>query len=115
MTHVDPNGTDQHAPGAKLDCGKVRPSLILGAMPRALLAVAEVGTYGANKYSDGGWLSVPEGVKRYTAARDRHRLMEAVEPHDAESGLLHAAHDAWNALARLELLLREGSPLRVKE
>jgi hypothetical protein len=102
----DPNGVDQHAPGAKLDLGKVRPSLILGAMPRALLAIAEVGTYGANKYSDGGWQTVPDGIKRYTDARDRHQLLEAIEPKDEESGLSHAAHSAWNAIARLELLLR---------
>jgi len=104
---ADPNGIDQHAPGAKLDAGKVRPSLILGPMARALLAVAEVGTYGANKYTDGGWQSVPDAQKRYTDARDRHQLYEAIEPNDVESGLKHAAHAAWNALARLELMLRE--------
>lgn len=105
-TQSDPNGIDQHAPGAKLDAGKVRPSLILGPMARALLAVAEVGTYGANKYSDGGWQHVPDAFKRYTDARDRHQLFEAIEPDDSESGLKHAAHAAWNALARLELILR---------
>jgi hypothetical protein len=26
---------------------------------------------------------------------------------DLESGLLHAAHAAWNSLARLELLIKE--------
>jgi len=105
---ADPSGKAPNEPGAKLDQGKVRPSLILNAMPRALLAVAEVGTFGANKYSAGGWLSVPNGEERYTDAMDRHRLKEGCEGlYDLESGLLHAAHLAWNALARLELQLRE--------
>jgi hypothetical protein len=104
----DPHGTEPGQPGAKLDAGKVRPSLILDDMSRALLAVAEVGTFGARKYSDGGWLVVPDGFRRYTDAMDRHRLKESAEgPYDRESGIPHAAHLAWNALARLELLLRE--------
>lgn len=108
VNEIDPHGTSQHAPGAKLDAGKVRPSLIFNDMPRALLAVAEVGTFGANKYSDGGWQHVPNGINRYTDAMDRHRLKEFTEgSHDKDSELLHAAHLAWNALARLELLLRK--------
>ena len=103
----DPNGIDPHEPGAKLDAGKVRPSLILSDMARALLAVAEVGTFGANKYSDGGWQHVENGIKRYSDAKDRHRLRGAIEERDPDSGLLHAAHEAWNALAVLELMLRE--------
>ena len=42
----DPNGIGQHAPGAKLDAGKEPMRLILHAMPRALLAVGQVGAYG---------------------------------------------------------------------
>lgn len=103
----DPHGIAAHAPGAKLDAGKVRPSLIIGPMSRALLAVAEVGTFGARKYSDGGWQHVPCGIARYTEAMDRHRLKEGFEPNDVDSGLAHAAHLAWNALARLELMIRE--------
>jgi len=101
----DPSGLKAHDKGAKLDSGKVRPSLIFSDMPRALLAVSEVATFGAEKYSDGGWVSVPDGIKRYTDAMDRHRL--AVSDTDEQSGLSHAAHLAWNALARLELMLRE--------
>jgi hypothetical protein len=94
-------------PGAKLDAGKVRPSLILSSMPRAILAVAQVGTFGAEKYSEDGWLMVDDGIKRYTDAMDRHRLYAGIDgPFDPQSHLLHAAHEAWNALARLELMLR---------
>ena len=104
---IDPRGLKGNDPGAKFDAGKVRPSLILNDMPRAILAVAEVGTYGAEKYSEGGWTHVDSGIARYTDAMDRHRLKEGIELHDDDSGLLHAAQVAWNALARLELMLRE--------
>lgn len=104
---ADPNGLDPHTKGAKLDAGKVRPSLIFSSMSRALVEVAKVGTYGAKKYSDGGWQYVENGVARYTDAMDRHRLWEPIEGNDRDTDLLHAAHLAWNALARLELMLRE--------
>jgi hypothetical protein len=102
---VDPNGIAQHEPGAKLDHGKPDLSLLIG-FGRALSKVGEVSTYGAAKYTRNGWESVPEGFERYTAAGLRHILAEGSEATDPESGLLHAAHHAWNALARLELLLR---------
>lgn len=103
----DPDGLAPNAPGAKLDAGKVRPELIIRGFSRALLAVAAVGTYGANRYSDDGWEEVKNGTKRYTNAMYRHLLAEHTgELCDKDSGLLHAAHAAWNALARLELMLR---------
>lgn len=104
---VDPNGVPQHTPGAKLDGGKVRLDLVLQGFPRALYEVAEVATYGAGKYTRDGWLYVPDGVNRYTGALMRHLVSEATgEKADPESELRHAAHAAWNALARLELLIR---------
>lgn len=106
MKESDPNGIEQHAPGAKLDEGKPDTGL-LQMFGRALLAVSEVGTFGASKYSRGGWRSVPNGVDRYTAALGRHFLEEGFEKIDPDSNLLHAAHLAWNALARLELILEE--------
>ena len=98
-----------NVPGAKDDSEKVRIDLILNDMPRALLAVAEIATFGAKKYTEGGWLTVPEGPKRYRAALQRHMLNENIDPDglDPETKKLHAAHAAWNALARLELLLRD--------
>ena len=105
---TDHNGIDQHAPGAKLDNVKPRHGLVLGAFSNALTEVAKVGTFGANKYSDNGWLSVPNGLARYTDAMLRHHFAEAGgEELDDDSGLRHAAHRAWNALAVLELVLRE--------
>lgn len=104
---LDPKGLKQNDPGAKLDAGKVEVGLIFDDMPRALLAVAEIGTYGRHKYSKGGWKHVEDGIERYTNAMDRHRLKETIEGVDQETEMLHAAHLAWNALARLELMLRE--------
>lgn len=102
----DPHGIAQHKPGAKLDDGKPDASLLL-MFGRALSEVAAVGTFGAKKYSRGGWQSVPNGRVRYTAAMLRHLLKEDSEEVDEDIGLLHAAAVAWNALARLELILRE--------
>lgn len=100
-------GSDLSQPGAKADAGKPDPTLILDSMPRALMALAEVGTFGANKYSRDGWLSVPQGEQRYSAAQDRHRFLRCQgEAVDSESGLDHEYHEVWNALAKLELKLR---------
>ena len=159
----DPSGLDPHTPGAKLDAGKPRPALVLGAFALALtnatcvwikgslpntdptvhrklddlvslaartragsgvhdhiheeladdpvaklLAVVDVGTYGAAKYSPDGWLGVPDGKRRYAEAAVRHRLKElAGEELDPESGLPHAAHYLWNLLAYQTLYLQE--------
>jgi hypothetical protein len=104
----DPTGRDAHSPGAKLDNGKPRVELVLGAFAPALLEVAKVGTYGANKYTENGWLTVPDGVNRYDDAEGRHRLYrQAGELRDRDTGLLHRAHAAWNALAALTLYLQD--------
>lgn len=102
----DPKGLDQHEYGAKLDARKPDASLLL-MFGYALRAVSEVGTFGASKYARGGWQGVDDGELRYTAALMRHLLDEHYEVLDSDSGLLHAAHAAWNALARLELIIRK--------
>lgn len=95
------------APGVKHDDGKNRLGMVLFGFARALQEVGLVGTFGADKYTDNGWLDVPDGQRRYTDAMLRHLLQEASgEEFDEETRLLHAAHTAWGALARLELLLR---------
>lgn len=88
--------------------------------PRALKAVADISGFGFQKYGSwGGWREVDNGLNRYTDGLGRHLLAEQIEgPRDSESNLLHAAHAAWNALARLELMLMEEkkSPLvEIKE
>jgi hypothetical protein len=100
-------------PGKKYDAGK--PPAWQGVrqyFPRALLAVADVSRYGANKYNlaynDKNWARVADGFARYSDGLDRHLTGEFIDgPIDPESGCYHAAMAAWNALARLELLLIE--------
>lgn len=105
---ADPHGLSAHETGAKLDAGKPKLGLVLGGFAQALVEVGRVGTYGAEKYTPDGWMRVIDGQARYTDALFRHQLAEAAgEVCDPDTGLMHAAHAAWNALAKLELLLRE--------
>ena len=102
------SAVDQHQPGVKNDHGKNKLGLIFNGFANALWAVGQVGTFGAVKYTEDSWCSVLNAEKRYTDALYRHLLLEAQgEKFDDESGLLHAAHTAWNALARLELQIRK--------
>lgn len=91
----------------KDDSGK--PPVVRGAIgyfPEAIKAVASVSAFGATKYAWSGWRHVPDGINRYTDAMGRHLIDEAAgKVLDDDSGLLSAAHTAWNALARLELII----------
>ncbi len=111
LQEKDPNGFSVNTPGAKMDKGKA-PLLrgLLHYFPRALAHVSMVSQAGHDKgYPWKGWESVPEGTVRYGDALVRHLLAEEVEgPIDAkDTKMYHAAQVAWNALARLELILRE--------
>lgn len=83
---------------------------------RAIFAVAWVSEYGDRKYTQPGkphystaWQNVVDGEARYGDADCRHRLKPQMEgDYDAESGLAHLAHKAWNAMAELELALKTG-------
>lgn len=98
--------TDLHRPGAKDDSEKPRLDLVLGEFNKALWAVGEVGTFGANKYTDNGWKGVPYPMERYSSAMLRHYFKyKQGEDTDPESKLPHLAHMAWNALAILEKYL----------
>lgn len=116
-TENDPHGKAQHEPGAKMDAGKA-PVVqgVLQYFPRALQAVSFVSLVGAKKYAWKGWEKVPDGVNRYSDALGRHLLAEASDgPIDADTNCLHAAQVAWNALARLELMLREPEDNEIPE
>lgn len=100
----DPTGVDQHAPGAKLDGGKLRPALVLGGFATAVEAMVKVGSDGARKYTDNGWKTVPNGKARYEDALLRHLLAHLRgELIDEESGSPHISHCMWNAAAIYEL------------
>lgn len=108
-SQFDPNGKDPHAPGAKLDGGKAPVwQGFFKYFPRAILRVSEVSLFGSRKYTWGGWKSVEDGFNRYSDAELRHMCYEAMdEAIDPETEIEHAAHAAWNAMARLEKLLAE--------
>ncbi|UMO76462.1 hypothetical protein DNAM_350 [Pseudomonas phage BroderSalsa] len=104
----DPNGVGQHEPGAKLDHGKCDVGLLFESFPNALFAVAQVATFGANKYTRGGWKDVEGGLIRYAAAEGRHKFYRYQGEHlDKESGFPHRYHEVWNALAQLEFTLKD--------
>jgi len=95
--------------GTKYDGGK--SPIYRGALsyfPRAISAIAEVSAFGASKYAWNGWREVDDGFNRYSDALVRHLTYEGQgQLLDDDSGLLHAAHIAWNACARYELLLKQ--------
>jgi hypothetical protein len=86
--------------GTKHDEGKAPMGLLPGD---ALLKVAEVLAYGAEKYSPGNWRHVKPG-SRYLDAALRHLTAYADgEDNDPESGLSHAAHAACCVLFMISL------------
>lgn len=90
--------------------GKVRVELVMQGMPNAIMEIARCMTWAieGKGYSEGDFLKVPDATSKYRGAMYRHDLKEMMgQPTDDESHLLHAVHVAWNALARLEILLRE--------
>jgi hypothetical protein len=101
----DPFGRSAKNPGAKLDADKPRVGLMLRDFANALMAVAEVTTAGADKYSPSGWLKVPRAAERYDDAKGRH-LLEGYAETNESLAVTHLAQEAWNALAVLELKLR---------
>jgi len=104
---------DPHMVGAKLDAGKNRLGLVLGAFAKALFGVGEIGTFGANKYTDNGWKSVEDGINRYTDALLRHLFSHlSGEKCDPETGKPHLWHAAWNILAIIELTEKEDAGKR---
>lgn len=64
----------------------------------AVEEVVKVLTFGAKKYGEDNWKKVRPRT-RYSAALLRHmKARKCGERLDPESGLLHAAHEATNAL-----------------
>lgn len=114
MSTSDKEYTDD--PQAKIESGAIKydggkSPVFRGAIdyfPRAIAGVAQVSSFGASKYAWKGWQGVEDGFNRYSDGMLRHLIEEGKgELLDSDSGLLHARHTAWNALARLELLERE--------
>lgn len=85
--------------------GKVRMELLPW---RELEEIAKVYTAGARKYGANRWQDLPDGYERYKGAMLRHLCeLEKGNDVDADTGCLHAAQVAWNAIAMLHFKLEE--------
>ena len=85
--------------GLKYDDGKLRWDLL--PLPD-IEDIVKVYTEGAKKYTPNGWQNVPNGYERYKAAMFRHLVeFEKGNEIDEETGCLHLAQVAWNAIAML--------------
>ena len=99
----------------KQDEGKLRYDLVPFD---ALDEVVKVLTFGIKKYPnpEENWrvVSEPKDLKRYEAALLRH-MSEHMQgrQYDDETGLLHMAHIATNALFIIALTKKFGMPLKV--
>jgi Domain of unknown function (DUF5664) len=87
---------------------------VIAYFSNALHAVGAISKFGAAKHNEGKmpttWRAYECNV--YADALARHIFEEGKgDLYDSESGMLHAGHEAWNALARLEKLL-EVHPLQ---
>ena len=87
--------------GIKYDTGKALLGEMFQDFSIPLEFVARVWEFGANKYGKSNWKYVENARNRYTNALLRHLANETEHEYDKETNLLHAAHVAWNALARL--------------
>lgn len=87
--------------GFKDDGGKLRYDLV---PPSAIRALADILTYGAQKYAPEGWRTVPNARARYTAALMRHlEAWRGGEILDPESGRPHLHHLLCNAAVLVEM------------
>lgn len=102
MAEHDPNGRAPHQPGS----GKNRFGLVVAHFPRALHAIGRVETFLSETYGTDSWKTGPSALDRATDNMYLHLIGEqSGEQRDGKSQLLHAAHAAREAIARLELLL----------
>lgn len=109
---VIPEAMDAVPHGGKDDSGKSNPGLLFQGCPNALKAVCVVLDGGAKKYSADSWQQVPDGIKRYRAAFERHKQevdlhgLWAVNP---DFGLLHIDHMITDLLFIRELMHKEAN------
>jgi len=89
--------------GVKLDAGKVRFDLL---PPDALHAVAQVYTFGAEKYEPRNWEKGMDWGRVYAAGQRHMNSFWGGEARDQETGFLHTAHAAFAALTLTSYQLR---------
>ena len=89
----------------KDDQGKIRFDLVPTS---AMTGLAEVLTFGANKYSPNGWRHVKHAEERYYSALVRHLIAwKDGDENDSESGLNHLKHAMTNVAFLLELTTKD--------
>ena len=80
----------------KYDSGKLKYHLVPS---ESIQAIAEIMTYGAEKYCENSWQGLDDFENRYYDALMRHlEAWRQGEKIDKESGKLHLAHAATNAI-----------------
>ena len=106
--HIDWDLTD----GIKHDQDKVRMHMLPWD---AIYSVAEIMEHGAKKYTEDNWKTIKD-PRRYESAMLRHYVdVQKGEDIDPDSGLLHWAHIACNALFRLHFAIEENNRKEKKE
>lgn len=115
IKEIDPTTDPRTIPAQVKDTGKQdKPkvhSFVFSYFPRALLEVAIVGMYGAEKHGvhaeDRAFMQYP--LEMFEDALARHELNECIEGpvNYADAELYHKSQRAWNALAALEIFLTE--------
>ena len=92
--------------GIKYDSAKPKMNLL---PPKAIVEVAKVLTFGAEKYDAENWRKLDDLQNRYTAGALRHIFAHMdVEKLDPETGLSHMAHALCCLLFKLEIELEDG-------
>lgn len=75
--------------------------------PAALWELGRVAHFGTKKYPKNSYLKDADHDLYYSAAQRHLMAYWAGYDHDAESGLSHLAHAAWNILALLTFRIRK--------
>jgi len=92
--------------GIKYDSEKPKMNLL---PPKAIVEVAKVLTFGAQKYDAENWRKLDDLQNRYTAGALRHIFAHMDgEKLDPETGLSHIAHALCCLLFKLEIELEDG-------
>ena len=98
--------------GIKYDSAKPRMNLL---PPKAIMEVAKVLTFGAEKYDAENWRKLDDLQNRYTAGALRHIFAHMDgEKDDPESNISHLAHALCCLLFKLEIEL-ENAQIKEEE
>ena len=100
----------QNELGRKFDNGKTQYGLL---PPLSLKEVADVLTFGAQKYAPDNWRHVDDAKRRYFDAAQRHLwAWKAGEEIDSESGMNHLSHAICCLMFLAEFDLEEFKELK---